>query len=72
MSSEEIKSLIASVKQQQKEWLDAKDMFEEFSISKSTQAKMRMAKILPYHKIGKFVKYKRSDINEMFNDAKVV
>ena len=72
MSKEQIKELIASVKQSQKEWLDSDDLFTEFAISKSTQAKMRMAKTLPYHKIGKFVKYKRSDINEMFDNAKVV
>ena len=55
-----------------KNWLNSDDMQLEFGISKSTQAKMRMAKTLPYHKIGKYVRYKRVDIDTMFDDAKVV
>ena len=56
----------------QKQWLNSDELEEEFGILKSTQAKMRMARTLPYHKIGKYVRYHRPDINKMFLDAKVV
>ena len=72
MSENQIQELIDTVKQTQKEWLDTEELEAEFGILKSTQAKMRMAKTLPYHKIGKYVRYHRPDINQMFTDAKVV
>ena len=72
MSAEKIQELIDTVKQSQKEWLNPDELEVEFGMLKSTQAKMRMAKTLPYHKIGKYVRYHRPDINKMFLDAKVV
>ena len=67
-----IESVIESVKQTQKDWLNSDELEAEFGILKSTQSKMRMAKRLPYHKIGKYVRYHRPDIDKMFTDAKVV
>ena len=55
-----------------KEWLTPLELEKEFGIKISTQNKMRMAKTLPYHKIGKYVRYHRPDINKMFLNAKVV
>ncbi len=55
-----------------KEWLSPKDLEAEYDIKISTQNKMRMAKKLPYSKIGKFVRYSRTKINQMFEDAEVV
>ncbi len=55
-----------------KEWLSPLDLEEEFGIKISTQNKMRMAKTLPYSKVGKFVRYSRTKINQMFEDAEVV
>ncbi len=72
MSENQIQQLIDTVKQTQKEWLNAGELEAEFGILKSTQAKMRMARTLPYHKIGKYVRYHRPDINKLFLDAKVV
>ena len=72
MSVEEIEKLIDTVKQSQKQWLTPLELSDEFHIATSTQAKMRMAKKLPYHKIGKYVRYKRVDINQWFDNAKVV
>ena len=72
MSAEEIQKLIDTVKATQKEWLNSGELEAEFGILKSTQSKMRMARSLPYHKIGKYVRYKRVDINKMFEDAKVL
>ncbi len=72
MSAEQYQELIDEVMKSQKEWLDTEELEAEFGILKSTQAKMRMAKTLPYHKIGKYVRYHRPDINKMFLDAKVL
>lgn len=54
-----------------KEWLSPKELELEFGIKISTQNKMRMAKKLPYSKLGKFVRYSRTKINQMFTDAEV-
>jgi len=55
-----------------KEWLTPKELESEFGIKISTQNKMRMAKKLPYSKVGKFVRYSRTKINQMFADAEVL
>jgi hypothetical protein len=67
-----IQQLIETIKSATKEWLDPNELADEFRISTSTQAKMRMAGSIPYHKIGKYVRYKRADINQWFDSAKVV
>jgi len=72
MSTHIINELIEAVKATQKIWLNSEELESEFGILKSTQSKMRMARTLPYHKIGKYVRYYRPDINKMFIDAKVV
>ena len=72
MSAEQIQELIEVVKKTQKQWLNSDELEAEFGIIKSTQAKMRMAKTLPYSKIGKYVRYNRDEINQLFSDAKVV
>jgi len=64
--------LIGAVKSATKEWLDPYELESEFNISRSTQSKMRMYGSIPYHKIGKYVRYKRADINQWFDEAKVV
>ena len=55
-----------------KQWLDPNELETEFNISKSTQAKKRMNRTIPFHKVGKYIRYKREDINQMFEDAKVI
>ena len=67
-----IEQLIQAVKSATKEWIDPSELASEFKISTSTQGKMRMTGTIPYHKIGKYVRYKRADINQWFDDAKVV
>lgn len=59
----------------QKRWLNQDDLFEEYGISKSTQAKMRMARSgsgIPFSKIGgKFIRYDRKLIDKWFEDHNV-
>ena len=72
MSAEQYQELIDEVIKSQKQWLNPDELESEYGVLKSTAAKMRMAKTLPYHKIGKYVRYHRPDIDKMFLDAKVV
>ena len=56
----------------QKGWLNPRDVNNEFGFSTSTLAKWRMNNInLPFSKIGKYIKYKRSDIVEFLEHSKV-
>lgn len=48
----------------EKRWLSPNNLELEFEIKTSTQAKMRMAKKIPFSKIGKFIRYDRELINE--------
>ncbi len=72
MQNEAIQKLIDTILQSQKQWLNTNELEDDFGISKSTQAKMRMNREIPFHKIGKYIRYNREDIHKMFSDAKVV
>ncbi len=48
----------------QKEWLTPNDVFEVYEISTSTQSKMRMKKKIPFSKIGRYIRYSRTEINK--------
>ena len=54
-----------------KEWLTPLELEQEFGIKVNTQNRMRMAGRLPYSKVGKFVRYSRTRINQLFSDADV-
>lgn len=55
-----------------KEWLTPQEVNKEFGFSTSTLAKWRMNNInLPFSKIGKYIRYKRSDIEEFIVNNKV-
>ena len=56
----------------QKEWLTPREVSSEYLFSTSTLAKWRMRDLnLVYHKIGKFIRYKRSDIEAFLESNKV-
>ena len=51
-----------------KEWLNPKEVNNDYGISVSTLAKWRMEnKHLAFSKVGKYIKYKRSDIEAFLN-----
>ena len=55
-----------------KEWLNPRDVKKEFGFSTSTLAKWRMNNLnLPFSKMGKYIKYKRSDIEAFIENNKV-
>ncbi len=53
-------------------WLTPKELNEEYNFSTSTLAKWRMQKInLPFSKMGKYIRYKREDIEAFIESNKV-
>ena len=54
-----------------KEWLTPEELQEEYGISIHAQNRMRMERRIPYSKIGKFVRYKRSKIEKWLEDHKI-
>lgn len=61
----------------QKRWLSPDELFQEFGISKNTQAKMRMSKRkgsrIPYSKIGnKYIFYDRLIIYQWLENNEVL
>ena len=56
----------------QKNWLNPREVNQEFGLSVSTLAKWRMQNLhLPFSKVGKYIKYKKADV-EAFLNANVV
>lgn len=56
----------------QKQWLTPKDVNEEYGFSTSTLAKWRMDNLnLIFSKMGKYIRYKRSDIEAFIESNKV-
>ncbi|HIP14421.1 MAG TPA: DNA-binding protein [Sulfurimonas autotrophica] len=53
------------------EWLTPESFEKIFGIKKSTQAKMRMRRVLPFSKFGKFIYYDRAEIDEHLKNHKV-
>ena len=53
-------------------WLTPKEVYKEFGFSTSTLAKWRMNKInLKFSKMGKYIRYARSDIEAFLECNKV-
>jgi len=73
LSAEEIQRLMAEVIKDmvKKEWLTPDELQEEYGISIHAQNRMRMERRIPYSKIGKHVRYKRSDIEKWLEDHKI-
>ena len=55
-----------------KRWLSPVDMEEEFGISKSAQAKMRMQRMIPFSKVGNFIRYDRNEIDKWLERHAIV
>ncbi len=70
---EEIQRLMAEAIREmvKKEWLTPEELQEEYGISIHAQNRMRIERRIPYSKIGKFVRYKRSEIEKWLEDHKI-
>ncbi len=53
------------------EWLNPNDFEKIYGIKKSTQAKLRMRRLLPFSKFGKFVYYDRQEIDQLLVKHKI-
>lgn len=57
-----------------KRWLNPSELHDEYGFSKSTQAKMRMssnASMIPFSKVGKYIRYDRQAIDKWLEDNQV-
>ena len=59
------------MKDQHVEWLTPDELEDKLGIKKSTQAKMRMKRLLPFSKFGKFVFYDRKKIDEILKNHSI-
>jgi len=58
-------------KQEYIEWLTPQDLENQLGIKKSTQAKLRMKRLLPFSKFGKFIFYDRNEIDKYLMSHKI-
>lgn len=54
------------------DWLDPIGLEEEYGISRNRQKALRKDRILPFHKRGSYIRYKRKAIDEWWENGKVV
>jgi hypothetical protein len=52
-------------------WLNPEQLYHKFNIAMPTQARYRIEKKIPYHKIGSKIFYKLSEIDKWIDNAKV-
>lgn len=73
METIQIAQLIEVVKiHLQSEWINPTQLRDEVGLALKTQANLRSLHKLPYYRIGNVVRYKRSEIDSLFESAKVV
>lgn len=61
-------------KTQEKEpkWLDPKDLYKRCGFSTNRQATLRSEGKIPYYRIGRYIRYLTSEIDEWILDHKMV
>jgi len=58
-----------TVQTNHKDWLNPKEVNQDYGISVSSLAKWRMDRLhIPFSKVGKYIKYRRVDIETFLND----
>ena len=57
---------------EEKRWLTPNELEELFDIKRSTQAKLRMKRKIPFSKFGKFIRYDKYEIDRWLENHKVV
>lgn len=72
METQHMAQLIEVVKAYLKsEWINPTQLRDELGIALKTQANLRSRGKLPYYRIGNVVRYKRQEIDALFESAKV-
>ena len=54
-----------------KRWLTPKELFDEFGFGLSNQAKLRMKQLIPFSKVGRYIRYDRLEIDKWLENNKV-
>jgi hypothetical protein len=73
MDIKQMSQLIEVVKEYLKsEWINPIQLRDDTGLSLKTQANLRSKGKLPYYRIGNVVRYKRQEIDALFESAKVV
>ena len=57
------------LKLQNKEWLNPDEVERLYGFKKNTQAKWRMKNLIPYHKIGRFIKYNHDELRNWMKNG---
>lgn len=52
-------------------WLTPEQLTKEYSISKRNQERLRAERLIPYSKIGRLVRYSRTEIDAWLSHHKV-
>jgi hypothetical protein len=53
-------------------WMDPKQLETEYGFSVNRQARLRAEKIIPFHKIGSYIRYDRHEIDRWIEEHRVV
>jgi excisionase family DNA binding protein len=56
----------------QKQWLNAEELAEEFGISVPSQNRYRAERKIPFSKVGRFIRYNRDDISTWLKKHTIV
>ena len=52
-------------------WLDPHDLAKEYGFGRDNQAKLRMARKIPFSKIGRYIRYDRIEIDKWLENNSV-
>ena len=56
----------------QSTWLDPRGLHNAYGFSTSRQATLRSEGKIPFHKVGRYIRYKREDIDAWLDNHKMV
>lgn len=48
----------------QKRWLNPKELYAEYGFTESNQGKLRMRRVIPFSKMGNYIRYDRLEIDK--------
>lgn len=55
----------------QKRWLNPKELAAEYGFTESNQGKLRMKRLIPFSKMGNYIRYDRIEIDLWIESNKV-
>ena len=64
--------IIDETQEKDPKWLDPKDLYKRCGISTNRQATLRSERKIPYYRIGQYIRYRTSEIDEWISNHKGV